>query len=142
MEFDCGGWINLLSHKVKKRLNATLYDLGITAVQSHVLFYILRHSKEGPVFQKDVEEAFELSRSTATGILQILERNGLIERNSVPYDARLKSLVLTEKAEQMNAQVHACIQETEQAMTRDISPGQLQLFKEIASKMSENLDIS
>ena len=40
----------------------------------------------------------------------------------------------------MNAQVHACILETEQAMTRDISPGQLQLFKEIAAKMSENLD--
>ena len=142
MEFDCGGWINLLSHKVKKRLNATLSDLGITAVQSHVLFYIVKHSQNGLVFQRDVEEAFELSRSTATGILQILERNGLIQRDSVPYDARLKSLVLTEKAVQMNAQVHACIQETEQAMTRDISPGQLQLFKEIASKMSENLDIS
>ncbi len=140
MEFDCGGWINLLSHKVKKRLNSTLADLGITAVQSRILFYILKHAPEGPVFQRDVEEAFELSRSTATGILQILERNGVILRNSVPYDARLKSLVPTEKAEQMNAQVHACILETEQAMTRDISPGQLQLFKEIAAKMSENLD--
>ena len=140
MEFDCGGWINLLSHKVKKRLNSTLADLGITAVQSRILFYILKHGPEGPVFQRDVEEAFELSRSTATGILQILERNGVILRNSVPYDARLKSLVPTEKAEQMNAQVHACILETEQAMTRDISPGQLQLFKEIAAKMSENLD--
>ncbi len=141
MEFDCGGWINLLSHKVKKRLNSTLSDLGITGVQSRVMFYILKHTSEGPVFQRDIEEAFELSRSTATGILQILERNGVILRNSVPYDARLKSLVPTEKAEQMNAQVHACILETEQAMTRDISPGQLQLFKEIAAKMSENLDV-
>ncbi len=140
MEFDCGGWINLLSHKVKKRLTSTLSDLGITGVQSHILFYIMNHAPEGPVFQKDVEEFFELSRSTATGILQNLERNGVIQRNSVPYDARLKSLVPTKKAEQMSAQVQACILETERAMTRGISPGQQQLFKEIAAKMSENLD--
>ena len=37
MERDCGAWINLLSHKVKKRLNATLADLGITGVQSRII---------------------------------------------------------------------------------------------------------
>ncbi len=28
MEKDCGAWINLLSHKVKARLNAMLLNLG------------------------------------------------------------------------------------------------------------------
>ena len=81
MERDCGAWINLLSHKVKKRLNATLADLGITGVQSRIMHYIVVHCENGPVFQRDVEEAFGLSRSTATGILQLLEKNGVSVSN-------------------------------------------------------------
>ena len=37
MTRDCGAWINLLAHQVKKRMNATLSDLGITGVQSRVM---------------------------------------------------------------------------------------------------------
>lgn len=52
MKRDCGIWINILSHKLKQRMNAALSDLGITGVQSRVMHYILEHYKEGPVFQK------------------------------------------------------------------------------------------
>ena len=140
MERDCGAWINLLSHKVKKRLNATLADLGITGVQSRIMHYILVHYENGPVFQKDVEEAFGLSRSTATGILQLLEKNGVILRKSVESDGRLKSLVPTPKAVELDSQVHTSIREIEQLMTRGISSGQLELFYETITKMSANLD--
>lgn len=98
MEKDCGAWINLLSHRVKARMDAKFQDLGITGVQSRVIFYILKHCEDGPVFQRDLESAFRLSRSTATGILQLLERNGIIRRESVESDARLKSLVPTQRA--------------------------------------------
>ena len=140
MERDCGMWINMLSHKLKKRLNASLSEFGVTGVQSRIMHYILAHYEKGPIFQKDVEEAFGLSRSTATGILQLLEKNDFIERKSVPYDARLKSLVPKPKAFQLEAEVHACVQETEVLLMRDISPEQRQLFLEIAAKMSANLD--
>ena len=95
MEKDCGAQINLLSRMLKRRLNVTLQGLGITAIQSRVMFYIMDHCLEGPVFQRDVEQAFSLSRSTATGILQQLEEKGLLRRESVPSDARLKNLVPT-----------------------------------------------
>ena len=97
MTRDCGAWINLLAHQVKKRMNATLSDLGITGVQSRVMHYILEHGQDGPVFQRDVEAAFNLSRSTTTNILQLMEKNGLICRESVAQDARLKRIVLTQK---------------------------------------------
>lgn len=45
MTRDCGAWINLLAHQVKKRMNATLSDLGITGVQSRVMHYILEHGR-------------------------------------------------------------------------------------------------
>ena len=140
MERDCGAWINLLSRKVKKHLNATLADLGITGVQSRIMHYILVHYEDGPVFQKDVEEAFGLSRSTATGILQLLEKNGVIVRESVESDGRLKSLVPTRKAVELDSKVRTSVRKIEQLMTQGISSGQLELFYETVTKMSANLD--
>ena len=48
LDKDCGGWINLLSRMVKRRLNVTLQDLGITAIQSRVMFYIMRRGAGVP----------------------------------------------------------------------------------------------
>ena len=140
VEKDCGAWINLLSHKVKKRLNATLWDLDITAVQSRVIYYILAHYQETPVFQRDVERVFSLSRSTATGILQLMEKKGIIRRESVASDARLKSLVPTQKAVHLDAQVEERLHRAEQCLTRGLSDAQLAAFKEAAAQMSANLD--
>lgn len=140
MERDCGAWINLLSRKVKKHLNATLADLGITGVQSRIMHYILVHYEDGPVFQKDVEEAFGLSRSTATGILQLLEKNGVIVRESVESDGRLKNLIPTRKAVELDSKVRTSVRKIEQLMTQGISSGQLELFYETVAKMSANLD--
>lgn len=140
MEKDCGALINILSHKVKRRLNATLQDLGITGVQSRIIFYILNHYQDGPVFQRDIESVFGLSRSTATGILQLLEKNGIIRKEGVSNDARLKSLVPTQRAAELDAKVADCLKETDRMLTRGLSSGQLQLFKEIASQMLKNLE--
>ena len=140
MERDYGMWINILAHKMKKRFDAILSVLEITGVQSRIMHYIIRRCGEAPVFQRDVEEAFSLSRSTATGILQLLEKNGMIRRVRVEDDGRLKSLLPTERAVQTDARVRAGIDEMEALMTRGIFPGQMQLFLETAARMSENLD--
>ena len=140
MEKDCGMWINILSHKLKKRMNASMQSLGITGAQSRVMHYILVKCADGPVFQRDVESAFGLSRSTATGILQLMEKNGLILRESVASDARLKSLIPTEKAAQLDEQIGKSLHQTEQRLTNGLSSTQLALFLETAAHMSANLD--
>ena len=140
MEKDCGAQINLLSRMLKRRLNVTLQGLGITAIQSRVMFYIMDHCLEGPVFQRDVEQVFSLSRSTATGILQQLEEKGLLRRESVPSDARLKNLVPTPRAAELDAEVRACLRQSEAVLTRGLSDGQIQLFKETLATMAANLE--
>ena len=115
-------------------------DLGITSMQSRVIYYVLVHFKEGPVLQRDIESVFGLSRSTTTGILQQLEKKDIIRREGVASDARLKSLVPTQHAVELNAQVYACLRETDRMLTRGLSGGQLQLFKETAAQMLQNLE--
>ena len=132
MEKDCGMWINILSHMLKKRMNANTQSLGITGVQSHVMHYILVKCADGPVFQRDVEKAFSLSRSTATGILQLMEKNDLIRRESVASDARLKSLIPTKKAADLDAQIVEFLRQTEQRLTHGLSDEQLAQFIQTA----------
>ena len=140
MEKDCGIWIHVLSHKLRKRMNANMQSLGLTGMQSRVMHHILVKYAEGPVYQRDVENAFGLSRSTATGILQWMEKNGLIQRESVASDARLKSLIPTEKAARLDAQIGMFLQQAERQLTQGLSSVQLQQFLETAARMSANLD--
>lgn len=140
MEKDCGVWINILSHKIKKRMNASMHSLGITGVQSRIMHYILVKCADGPVYQRDVESAFGLSRSTASGILQLMEKNGLILRESVDSDARLKSLIPTEKAAHLLHQIGESLQQTEQRLTQGLTDAQIAQFMKTAARMSDNLD--
>ena len=140
MEKDCGMWINILSHMLKKRMNANTQSLGITGVQSHVMHYILVKCADGPVFQRDVERAFSLSRSTATGILQLMEKNGFLLREPVAYDARLKKLVLTPKALAVHEGVISRIRATEARITKDVTPEELEQFFAITAKFRRNLE--
>ena len=140
MEKDCGIWIHILSHKLRKRMNASMQSMGITGAQGRIMRYILTKCAEGPVFQRDVEKAFGMSRSTATGILQLMERNGLISRENVESDARLKSLIPTEKAVLLDVKIGESLRQTERRLIDGLSSEQVALFLQTAAQMSANLD--
>ena len=69
---------------------------AVTPMHGWIMEYLCRNS-DTPVFQRDIEREFSITRSTVTNILQLMERKGYIRRQSVPQDARLKQLVLTEE---------------------------------------------
>ena len=82
-----------------RRLNQFSRANGVeqtTPMHGWIIEYLYRHRDE-PVFQRDIEREFSITRSTVTNILQLMERKGYIQRLSVPQDARLKQLVLTKE---------------------------------------------
>ena len=68
-----------------------------TGVHGWAIRYFYEN-RDKDIFQRDFEERFSIRRSTATNMLKLMEKNGIITRESVDYDARLKKIVLTEKA--------------------------------------------
>ena len=74
---------------------------AVTPMHGWIMEYLYRNS-DTPVFQRDIEREFSITRSTVTNILQLMERKGYITRQSVAQDARLKQLVLTEKGRQFH----------------------------------------
>ena len=136
---NLGKIINKMSNQLKRRYLISEEDIGLTSMQQRVLHFILFRSMKRDVYQKDVETEFEIRKSTATGILQLMEKNGLITRESVARDARLKKLVPTKKALALRTCVLKNIQDAEARMTEGISEEELDLCRKVLLQMSCNL---
>lgn len=129
----------MLSNRIKRRMRVAAEALGITDTQGRVLQYIWEESEKREVFQKDIEDEFDIRRSSVTQIIQLLERDGLIVRESVQRDARLKKLVLTEKAIEIQKVMNGKVRELEAEMQKDISPEEKELFLKILCKIRTNV---
>ena len=62
-----------------------------------IIVYLARHDNE-EIFPQDIEQRFGVTRSTSCRVLGLMEQKGLIARESVKRDARLKKIVLTDKS--------------------------------------------
>ena len=91
--------IRLLHNQLHKNMEAKREENedNLTGMQRWTLGFLKDHA-DREVYQRDIEEAFSVSRATASNMLAVMERKGLIERAQVSHDARLKRLVLTDKA--------------------------------------------
>lgn len=98
-------------------------------------------NRENDVFQRDFEERFSIRRSTASKMLGLMEKKGLIERKSVSSDARLKKIVLTEKAVQLHEKITQDIMERDNRLLVGVSPEQLEVFYKVIDTIKANLEV-
>ena len=105
------------------------YADTLTGVHGWVLGYLYDRELEGvAVYQKNLEQDFGIRRSTVTQMMQLMEKNGLIERQNVKNDARLKRLNLTQKGREIHLLVVRDIQSMETAAIEGISEQELDVF--------------
>lgn len=62
---------------------------GISNGNVDVIVYLARHDNE-EIFPQDIEQRFGVTRSTSCRVLGLMEQKGLIAREPVKRDARLK----------------------------------------------------
>ena len=139
MERYLGKEIIALSNLIKRRMRAASESLGITDTQARVIQYISEESEKREVFQKDIEDTFCVRRSSVTQIIQLLERDGFIIRESVERDARLKKLVVTEKGYQIEKVMKKHIQDMEAELEGNISPQEKEMLINILYKIRKNI---
>lgn len=112
-------------------------DQRLTPMQGRVIGFI-RHST-GDVFQRDLEAEFEIRGSTASAIVQGMERNGLLRREPVARDARLKKLVLTPSAARFSERFRREMARVEAQLTQGVSQRELDAFFVLVEKFEANL---
>ena len=139
MERYLGKEIIALSNLIKRRMRAASESLGITDTQARVIQYISEESEKREVFQKDIEDTFCVRRSSVTQIIQLLERDGFIVRESVERDARLKKLVVTKKGYQIEKVMKKHIQDMEAELEGNISPQEKEMLINILYRIRKNI---
>ncbi|MBO4746548.1 MAG: MarR family transcriptional regulator [Clostridiales bacterium] len=116
-------------------------ETRLTSVQAHVMGYLnMQHELGNTVYQKDIEQVFHIQRSTATGILKLLEQRGSIRRVSEEKDARLKRIEVTEKALQVKKRVDSTIEGVEKKLVSGLTEDEIKTYIELTEKMRGNLE--
>lgn len=110
-------------------------DLG---TNGWILGYIYDH-RDKDVFQKDIEDEFTIRRSTVSNILKLLEQKGMIVREPVSYDARLKRITLTEEAIDIHMTIRKDVSKLESKLTKGISKKEIDMFFNIMKKFQKNI---
>ena len=109
---------------IAKELNKTSYYIRryICNMQSIInlenvsgtnvfIFVHLYKNKDKEIFQKDIEREFGMTRSTASNILALMEKKGLVKRIPSLVDKRLKQVVLTDLGNEYSKKVQAELDE-------------------------------
>lgn len=136
-----GRLVRMLNHQLKRnqKPEEAVEDDELTPMQRHILNYILLETLHRDIYQKNLEEEFQVRKSTVSGILKLMEKNGFIYRESVKEDARLKKILPTKKAEALRPSILEHIHETEIRMTEGVSEQDLFLCKKVLYQMCQNL---
>lgn len=99
----------------------------------------LAENKDKDIYQKDLEEQFTVTRSTASKVLRLMEQKGLIRRQAVSRDARLKKIVLTEKAWKIKELMREDAEKMEKSLVKGFTEEELQAFYSYLQRMKANL---
>ena len=138
-EKQIGKEIIILANRIHRTISKEAAKYGLTSVQSRIIGFIYRESDKKDIFQKDIEEELDIRRSSVTSVLQLMERNGYIKRESFSEDARLKKIVLTEKAMEIQNNVCAFILKFEKSLSDELSENENRIFIELVERLSKKI---
>ncbi|MBR5533764.1 MAG: MarR family transcriptional regulator [Ruminiclostridium sp.] len=125
-------------HRLVTNMPGDTLAQGMTVSQLATIAF-LYFQRDRDTFQKDIEDCFKLRRSTVSSLLNTLEKKELLQRVSVPQDARLKKIILTEDAKAIGLSVHKAFGEIDALMFQGISPEELATLDSILSRVQQNL---
>lgn len=113
----------------------------LTNVFGWTIGFISRRNCDGlETYQKDVEKEFNISRSTATGLLQNMENLGYLYREVSEVDSRLKRIVLTEKSIELHKKVILVFDEIEDKLLKGFSEHEKEQLFNYLSRLEQNLE--
>lgn len=121
-----GKELHQTSNKIRRQIDRISLAHGLTGFQGIVLDYLL--CREGPTLQRDIEQEFDIRRSTVSKMLALLEKDGFIYRESVAGDARQRRVAVTEKGRAVHSAVGVEVNRYEQRVLDSLSPAERELL--------------
>ena len=141
-QYPIGLHINKLSRIISRKVDAAVFnaiDDNITVSQAYVIDFITDNTDRN-IFQKDLELEFGLKRSSVSLMLNNMEKSDLIKRVPVPEDARLKKIVLTEKAVEISKKISVAIDAVEGRIAESLGEEEVHLFLNMLKKIRTDIE--
>ena len=133
---DLIGTIFYMARRIERMADRQARISGVSGSQARLLAFLSIVSMEQDIYQRE----FGIRPSSVTGLLQALEQEGLISRESVSTDGRLKKIVLTGKAKEIQANIVSSHRQVTQQLRGPMSDEVLRRFLKNCEEISHRAE--
>lgn len=128
----------LISIKMEQLANSVLAKSELTAVQAHILQYILGRSESGTTLTA-IHREFDCSMGSLSCILKRLREKGYIRMEGCKSDDRQKLIFATEKGEESSAFLNRALGSVKKRAYGCFTASELAQLDGLQKKMLRNL---
>lgn len=138
-ETQYAGSVLALANQIKRVYDTTTEHCG---AQIRILNYVLRSCPDKVIYQKDIVEELHIRDATVSVLLKKMEEKGIIRREKVVSDDRLKKIIPTKQTMEIKEQVVRHVSLLEKRLTEGIASEELEVFSDVVQKMQNNMELS
>ncbi|TWT39662.1 MarR family winged helix-turn-helix transcriptional regulator [Blastopirellula retiformator] len=135
-EKSVGYWIFSTGHMLSRAMNEELSTHGITYRQWEVLAWLSYH---GEITQSELAEQMRIEAPTLVGVIDRMERDGWITRETDPCDRRKKIIRATDKVRPVWEQMVNCALSVRARAIVGIPEEDLEVMRRTLSAMRDNM---
>ena len=140
MAIHYGRLLRILHWCTDQTMTHALEAMELTSAQGRIMCF-LAHRKEPPC-PKDIEEEFQLSHPTVSGLLSRLEKKDFIEILPDEHDRRCKRVHLRPKGRECMENMHQVILSHEERLVAGFTEEEQALFTQFLHRAIENMGAS
>ena len=135
-ELRLGFLVHDVSRLRRSIVDRALKPLGVTRSQWWVLAFL---SRADGMSQVALAEELDLGKVALGGLIDRLEKTGLVSRRPDDDDRRVKRVFLTKKSHALISEIRSSVSETEKIIIDQINDADLRATVRALRKMKENL---
>jgi MarR family transcriptional regulator, transcriptional regulator for hemolysin len=135
--------LRTLNNLIRRRCDFSSHKKEIETITGNngwIIGFLAENAVKGHnVYQKTIEEHFNITRAAASNTLSLMEQKGLIKRLADKQDGRRKKIVLTEKSQQLDELMKEDIDSFETMLRKGFSDDELDTLYGFFQRMKNNL---
>ena len=137
MAIHYGRLLRILHWCTDQTMTHALETMELTSAQGRIMGF-LAHREEPPC-PRDVEEEFQLSHPTVSGLLTRLEKKDFIEIRPDEHDRRCKRIYLRPKGLECMETMHGVIRANEKRLVEGFTEEEQALFADFLHRAITNM---
>lgn len=132
--------MRLIVNAFVRERNRRMSQFNLTSSQVDVLVYLIASREKEEVNQVEIQEEFDLSCPTVNGILDRLEKKGLVRFEKSTRDQRRKKIILTQIGKDMEARLIPLGYEWKKELSSCFCTKELNQLNELLDKLEKHLN--